>query len=208
MLNSKSPNQIKAGKRNARWTMGFMTAYIAASFLDLATTDLALTLNHAAREGNIAATSDGAYDVLKAVLITLGGGVVLGGMFWSGLRSARRVGETWLNNPRRAMMRVTLIPGFERDRSRRPLTLITYAVAFVILRVAAASNNAMIAFGVTGWIATIVNRLAHIVPPLAATILTVCGLYWLIAWTIAPLCATLLRHARGLPEARRAGVEA
>lgn len=195
MLNSKSPNQIHANKRNARWTAGFLTAYFAASFLDLATTDLALTLNHAAREGNIAATSDGAYDILKAVLIALGGGALLGWMFWTGLRNAPRLGENWLNNPRRAIMRLTLVPGFERDRSRRPLTLVTYAIAFVILRVAAASNNAMIALGVTGWIAMIVNQAAHIMPPLAATILVVCGLYWLIALGIAPICAKLLRRA-------------
>jgi len=56
----------------------------------------------------------------------------------------------------------------------------------------------MIGFGATGWIAMIVNRVAHMIPTIAATIFVVCGLYWLIAWAIAPLCAKLLRRAQQL----------
>lgn len=56
----------------------------------------------------------------------------------------------------------------------------------------------MIAFGATGWIAMIVNRVAHMIPPIATTIFVVCGLYWLIAGAIAPLCAKRLRRAQQL----------
>lgn len=164
----------------------FLIAYLGASFLDLWTTEIAL-LAPRAREGNPAATTDGLYSATKAWLVTTAGGIVLGYMVIFSLQRAHLVPDRWLRHPVKALLRPTLFPWMDRDKGRTALNCLSYALAFPLLRVAAAANNAMIGYGMEGFISYAVMKLAVFVPVLTATIAVILAMYALLVILMAPV---------------------
>lgn len=194
-MTNSTPHPSARQSKILLWTGLFLAAYLCASFLDLWTTEIAL-LNPEAREGNVAATTDGAYNSSKAWLITAAGGLFLCYIFMFALRNAPAVSNHWLQHPVRALHRLSILPWIDRDKGRGALNGMSYALAFPLLRVAAAVNNAMIGYGAEGFLSYAISSLAKFMPAIAATVMVVLVAYFLLAMLVAPLAKRIIIAAR------------
>jgi len=179
---------------------GFAAAYFAASGADLWTTALALHRADAS-EGNVFATSSGAYNSAKAWWITDAAAILVIGLFLQGVSYAGRVSPQWLDRPMRSYFYRHFNPLFidtwsKRSRDRAPIHAVSFALAFVVLRLLAAGNNLIIAAGYSGPLGVAVRAVGRMTTPGIGLILAMGALYMALAVLLSPLSAALLRSLR------------
>jgi hypothetical protein len=176
-------------------TVAYSAAYLGAAWLDLATTALALTRSGAS-EGNVYATDAHAYAAIKAWLITAAGGIVVVAFLLFGALNAGRVGEIWLSRPMRSFARFYVNPFAPAVIDRSPLHALSWAVAFVPLRLLAAANNVLIWKTGTAPLGWLVGVASNATTPLVGFWLVMGTLYCLLAVAAAPMAARLIRWLR------------
>ncbi len=180
---------------------GYVVIYLAASALDLWTTDWALH-RPGTFEGNVFATTAGSYQSAKAWLITAVGGVVMASYFGFGVWNADRVSPKWFRRPIRSFFHrgfnpFYLNPWSKRLLDRTPLHAVSFAVAFVALRLLAAGNNLSIAVGGEGPLGAAVQAVARVTSPAVGLLVAMGALYTALAIALSPLSADLLQRALG-----------
>ena len=173
----------------------FLLAYAAASWLDLTTTLQALT-QPGASEGNVYTSGAKAYLPERALLITMAGAVIIGACFLWALLNAGHVSAQWLDHPFRSFQVFYINPWSRRRLDRSPLHMMSYVIAFAVLRILAAANNLTIAKTGTGPLGAMIGVLTHHLPSAAAFWLVVGPLYVLLAMAASPLAAVLTRWLR------------
>jgi hypothetical protein len=179
------------------WVGAFALAYFAASGLDLWTTELAL-LRPDASEANIYATNEGQYSAAKGWAITAIGGVLMIAWFAFGVFNAHRVSPQWLRHPVRSLFHLysnplVSIPWSRRVLDRSPLHAIAITVAFVVFRILAAINNALIALGLDGPISMAIRQISVFSSPMIGFLVAVAAFYVAIILTVSPLAARFTR---------------
>lgn len=183
------------------WAGVFAVAYLAASYLDLWTTELALTRPDAS-EANVNATSEGQYSPSKAWAITALGGVLMTAWFAFGVFNAHRVSPEHLQRPMRSFLHLhsnplVSIPWSHRAIDRSPLHAFAVTIAFVAVRIVAAFNNALIAAGLDGPISTTIRLVSAFSSPMTGFLIAVTVFYVVIILAVSPLAARLIRFAKG-----------
>jgi len=138
------------GGRSCPWValafaVAYLIAYALASYLDLHTTLLALR-RAGVREGNLYSVTASGYASARAWVITAVGGLVLEGFVVFSLLNASSVSERWLHRPIRSFGRFYIVPWSKGVIDRSPLHALSFAIAFVALRLLAAGNNMLIHF--------------------------------------------------------------
>ena len=177
----------------------YMVLYVLGAAFDLWTTTLALQRPDI-HEGNIAATTDGAFDLWRAISWNIAGGALLGVCVTSSLFFAPKVAPRWLEAPRRSFAHLYVLPWRARHLAYTPIHMLSYAFAFILLRVIAGSNNALLATGHTGILSWPIRQLAGYTGELTAVVSIVSLLYVGLTLAIAPTAAATLRWARALQD--------
>jgi hypothetical protein len=170
----------------------------AASALDLWTTEIALGVPGAS-EANVFATTAGVYAAAKAWAINAVGVAGMVAMYVFGLRHADEVAPKWLAHPRLSFFTIYVNPWSRRAITRSPLHAVGYAVAFVVLRLAAATNNLIIAAGATGPLGWMVRTVADRTTPVTGFAIAMGGLYILLVIALLPATARIVSAHRSLP---------
>jgi hypothetical protein len=194
---------MASGKTVLNWqrfvllVCAYAVAYFVASGLDLWTTALALHRPDVG-EGNVFATSAGGYNAARAWWITNIASVLMTGLFAAGLWYADRMSPEWLKKPIRSFFYRHFNPLYldfwsSRTRDRAPLHAVSFAMAFVVLRLFAALNNLLIAAGYSGPMGAAVKAVGDLTTPAIGLILAMGALYTLLALAFAPLGARLIR---------------
>lgn len=189
----------------AALTILYGAAYLGASFLDLWTTQLALRDPRAA-EGNPFAVVQDSYSAGQAWIYTAVVGPILLAYVGYGLAKLHRVSDATLRNPLRSYaqfrswigLTVLLSLYFVPRSDRAALHTLSAAVAFVVLRLLAAANNAMIAHWGDGFLAASMRPAISTIGSLGAFILVICGLYVALIMATATLLGWAIAH-RGSP---------
>jgi len=179
---------------------GFAAVYFAASGADLWTTALALHRPDAS-EGNVFATTSGAYNSAKAWWITEAAAVLVIGLFVQGVAYAGRVSPYWLDRPMRSYFYRHFNPLFidtwsKRSRDRAPIHAVSFALAFVVLRFLAAGNNLIIAAGYAGPLGLAVRAVGRLTTPGTGLLIAMGTLYIALAIGVSPVSALFLRSLR------------
>ncbi len=184
-----------AGRKIVAGMAAFIVVYAAVSWLDLTTTVLAL--GHAgATEGNTYATDASVYLQGRALLITLAGAAMIGACFlWSALTANRIAGE-WLDRPLASFGRFYINPFSPVTLDRSPLHMLSYVIAFAVLRVLAAGNNLMIAAIGWGPLGALIGMLTRHMPATFAFWIVLGPLYVVLAIAVSPVAAALARWFR------------
>ncbi|MBB6250098.1 hypothetical protein [Nitrospirillum iridis] len=191
----------------------YAVAYLLASGWDLWTTMLALRAGAGVHEGNVFTLADVGYSLGRAGAITLMGGLAQLALFVFGVRNVTRIAPLWLDRPLASFRRPYLNPWSRRHIDRSPLHALSYALAFISLRLLAAGNNWILAEGGTGPLGLLVTWATRLTTPLIGFALSMGGLYLLLALALSPLAAGLARWLMNdpalpsvpLPRARNAG---
>jgi hypothetical protein len=179
-------------------TLGFMISYIAASWLDLFTTDLAL-MRPGTSEGNVFVAQHGSYDASLAWLVTAVGGVLLTAYFLFGVLNLHRVSDYWLRHPVGSFLSLgsnpfLSLPWLRGVIDRSPLHAVSLALALVLLRLAASANNAMIAAIGDGPLSVAIRWVGAHSTPLVG-VATIVGLaYVLLTIGVAKMISRELRQ--------------
>jgi hypothetical protein len=124
----------------AAYAVYYLLAYFCASYLDLATTALAVRRPDV-HERNVFAVDAQGYAPTRAWLITAAGAIVMEAFLLFGIRHAVKVDEIWLRRPIRSFAKFYVSPWSKNVIDRSPLHMLSFAMAFVVLRVLAAANN-------------------------------------------------------------------
>jgi len=170
----------------------FLVAYALASTADLATTVAAVQVP-GIKEGNVAATSNGAFDLSKALFATVVGGAFLALCFGWALRRAEHVDARWLAHPIRSFANVYLAPWREKHLGYSPIHMVSFCLAFCVTRVLAAINNYQLSQGDVGFLAAGIRRTASVTNEKAAVVVVVLGLYAALTLVMAPMAARILQ---------------
>lgn len=183
-------------RKIALFAVLYAAAYLACAGLDLGTTTLALT--HAdVSEGNVYAKDAAGYAASRAWTINLVALVLIeAGLIASGLAAAN-VAEVWLRRPVASFAKVYVNPFARRLADRGPLHVVSFALAFLVLRLLAAGNNLMIYKTGYGPIGALIGGLSHHSTPLIAFWLVLAPAFYLLAFAISPLAVRVILWLRG-----------
>lgn len=179
----------------AGWVGLYLLVYLAASYLDLWSTGLALRRTDAF-EANVFANEDSVYSATKAWAITALGGIGFAALFAFGATYARRVSDHWLDHPFRSFLVLFVNPWSPRVIDRTPLRYLAYALAFVMLRLLATGNNLLIASGETGPLGSAVGAVGARTSPAFGFISVIGLVYMAMVIAFLPVAARLLRQMR------------
>lgn len=171
------------------WTIIYFIAFCGASALDLGTTELAIRAGGA--EGNVFATDGGVYASARSLIMTAVASVVMTGLFVFGIANAKRVSKRWLARPMASFVTLYINPWSAQFIDRSPLHAVSFAVAFVLLRVVAAANNLFIVEGGVGPIGAAVRAVGRLTSPELGLALVVAPLHIAMAVLLGPICAKL-----------------
>ena len=127
----------------------YLLVYVAASWLDLASTSLGLQRPGVTEKNFFATTGTGAFDPRQAWLLTLAGGGVMLACVWFAMSRAAHVGKRWLRHPVRSFGKFHLNPFSSKALDVTPLHFLSLALAFPTLRAIAAANNLLVYY--YGW---------------------------------------------------------
>jgi hypothetical protein len=191
-------SMMREGSRGAAlwvWVGAYLVAYLAASALDLVTTELAL-MRPGSSEANVYATNSGVYSAEKAWLITAAGAAFMLPLFAFGVRNANTVSERWLNAPVRSFGTIYLNPFSRRFIDRAPLHAIAWAIAFVMFRLLAAINNALIAAAGAGPIGRAVRAVGRVTSAELGFIIVIGVMYVLLTIALSPWAAKIIKLIR------------
>jgi len=183
-----------AGGKTALSVALYVAAYMVASGLDLWTTELAVRAG--GHEANVYMTNAGIFDSTKAWTMTVVGGILMVWMFAFGIRNINHVSARWLRHAVRSFLRLYINPWAKSVIDRSPLHAVSYAIAFVLLRLLAAGNNLLIAIGSTGPIGAAVRAIGRVTSPEVGLIVVVGAIYVALAVILSPFIARLVMQHR------------
>ena len=184
-----------ASKKLTWLALAYTGAYLFVSWLDLLSTDLALT-RPVATEGNIYATPKGVWDAGRAWAITLVGGVIILGFLVLGARRADAAAERWLANPISSFRRLYLNPFAARNSDVAAIHCLAFAFGFVVLRLLAAINNVLIWQTDTGPLGRAIGVLTGPFGKTGAFWLVMGPTFYLTAFACAPLAVRTIGWLR------------
>ncbi len=176
-------------------TVVYLAAYLVASALDLWTTEVALR-EAGVSEGNVFATEGGSYAAGKAWAITVVAAVVLVACVVFSAVYAHRVAEVWLRHPMRSFARLYMNPWSKAVIDRSPLHALSYAIAFVVLRLIAAANNLLIVGCGIAPLGSLVKTVSTLTSPIVGLVVVIGAAYVLLAIGLSPLAARLIAAQR------------
>ncbi len=173
----------------------YLVLYGFASYCDLATTSLVLTQTHH-HEGNVFVTRGHAYQAGVSLMVTLGGALFMVACVVAAMQNAARVSERWLAEPIRSFAHMYVNPFTPRALAYSPIHLLSFALAFIPLRLLAAVNNALIfAFGIAPLGAPI-EWIARRSSPVFGFVAVIVPVFYVLAVAMAPVAARVLRLLR------------
>jgi len=173
----------------------YLFLYFIASSLDLTTTALALKQSEV-HEQNVFVTSAQAYQSLRAWVITLAGGIMMTGCVIFAIRNARCADEVWSQHPVRSFALFYVNPWSQKAIGRSPVHMLSFAIAFVVLRVLAAANNTLIyVYGVAP-IGAPIQWIARKTSPVFGFTVVIVPLFYLLAIAISPVAARMVTSWR------------
>jgi hypothetical protein len=179
-------------------------AYLAGCWLDLTTTTMALR-HPGASEGNIYATDAAGYVAARAWTINLAAFLLVGAcLVWSA-RNAGKVAEVWLERPVRSFAKFYINPFAPGVADRSALHMLSFVLAFPLLRLLAAGNNLMIWRTGTGPLGWLIGVLSKAGSPALAFWLVMAPVFYLAAFAVSPFAARILRGLRQDPGLHPAG---
>jgi hypothetical protein len=180
----------------------YLLAYLAASWLDLASTSLGLQRPGVTEKNVFATTGTGAYDPRNAWLLTLAGGAAMLACVWFAAARASHVGERWLKYPVRSFGEFHLNPFSTKALEVTPLHFLSLALAFPSLRVIAAANNLLVYLYGWGPLGAVMQWTAERTTPLAGFAVVALSSFVVLMLLISPLAARLIYSWRAA-EGRR-----
>ncbi len=171
----------------------YLAVYGVVSWADLFTTKLALQQPNTV-EGNVYAVGADGYSASKAWTITAVGALFILPFLVFGLVVARRVSERWLQQPIRSFGKFYINPFSEKVIDRSPLHMLSFVLAFPLLRLLAAGNNWLISETGTGPIGWLVGQVSNATNPTLGFWLVLGPLFYLLAFACSPLAVLILRR--------------
>jgi hypothetical protein len=182
-------------RRLAGLVVAYALAYLVAAGLDLATTVLALQ-RAGASEGNVHAAGAAGYSDGRAWAITLVMAIPIGGLLLFGALNADKVAQPWLERPVQSFARVYVNPFARGVIDRSPLHMLSFVLAFPLLRVLAAANNgAILAWGIAplGWL---VGRVGSWTTPLLGFWVVIGAAFYVLTVAVSPAAAAVIRRLK------------
>jgi hypothetical protein len=179
--------------RVAAVSLLYLAVYACVSWADLFTTKLALQQPNTV-EGNVYAVGDDGYSAAKAWGITSVGALFILPFLVFGLLAARRVSERWLQHPIRSFAKLYINPFSKKVIDRSPLHMLSFVLAFPVLRLLAAGNNWLISETGTGPIGWLVGQVSNATNPTLGFWLVLGPLFYLLAFACSPLAVFVLRR--------------
>jgi hypothetical protein len=174
--------------RAALW---YLPLYVLASYLDMWTTHLALA-TAGVHEGNAFVTSAQVYLTTRSWIITIVGGVLMIGCVVFAAAYAERMDAQWLLRPVSSFRKSYLNPWSEAAMTVAPLHALSLAIGFALLRILAAANNSLIySYGVAP-IGGLIDLVARRLPAMAAFVIVIVALFYLLAIAVSPLAAKII----------------
>src|SRR4051794_38225834 len=153
----------------------YAAAYFAGAWLDVTTTTLALR-QPGVSEGNVYAAGLAGYAAIRAWMINLVAFLLIEAcLVWSAL-NAGKLAEIWLERPVRSFAKFYVNPFARGVADRSALHVLSFVLAFPLLRLLAAGNNLMIWRTGTGPLGWLIGQIARAGSPALA--------FWLV---MAPL---------------------
>jgi len=186
-----------ANTRTALVVIIYLLIYFFASFLDHSTTSLALQ-SSGAHEGNVVSSSHG-YVSARAWAITVIAAFLMAGCVGFAVRNADRTEEVWLQHPVRSFGLFYVNPWARAAISRSPIHMLSFAIAFPVLRILAAGNNLMIHFYGIAPIGAPIEWISRRSSPLVGFALVLCLVFYLLAVLVSPVAARLVSSWRNEP---------
>lgn len=172
--------------------VGYIGCYLAASYVDLASTSLGLR-REGVSEKNVFVVSAEGYSDSRAWWITVLGGLVLVGCVWFAARNADRIDERWLRRPFRSLGVLYFNPWSSKGIAVAPIHALSLAMAFVALRLAAAANNLLVSgFGISP-IGTPMQVIGEKMSPLAGFVLVGFSCFAALAVVLLPVASRIIR---------------
>jgi hypothetical protein len=113
-----------------------------------------------------------------------------------GAAYANRVAEVWLRHPVRSFARPYLNSWSKAVIDRSPLHALSYAIAFVALRLLAAANNLLLSTCGVAPLGSLVKAVAARTSPAVGLVVVIGAAYVLLAVAVAPLAARLIAARR------------
>src|SRR5205814_6704409 len=166
------------------WAVLYLLAYLLASYLDLGTTALALRRPEV-HERNVFSVNAQGYVATRAWFITVIGGVAMEAFVLFGVRYAARVDGIWLRRPIRSFAKFYINPWSESVIDRSPLHMLSFALAFVVLRVLAAINNLLLYEYGFGPLGALVGAVGARTSPLVGFCLVIALVFYLLAMALS-----------------------
>ena len=171
----------------------YFAAYLAASYVDLGSTSLGLQRPGVTEKNLFATDAAGTYLPAQGWLLTLGGAVVLLLCILLAFRNARRVDERWLRHPLQSFGKLYANPFSSTGLSVAPLHALSFALAFVVLRLLAGANNLLVYYYGWGPIGQTIKWLSNATSPLIGFCVVVFSLFAVTLVAMAPLAARVIR---------------
>jgi hypothetical protein len=185
-------------RRLAWLALGYAVAYLIAAACDLGTTALALHRQGAA-ERNVYATDGAGYVAARAWAITLVMGVLVEALMVASLLRAEKVSEAWLQRPIRSFGKIYVNPFARSMADRAPIHVLSFCLAFPLLRLLASLNNLMIYKLGFAPLGLPIAKLARVTSPAAGFWLVMGPVFCLLAVAFAPGAAATIRWLVGPP---------
>jgi hypothetical protein len=170
----------------------YRLAYIAASWLDLASTSLGLQRSGVTEKNVFATTGTGVYDPRQAWLLTLAGGGVMLACVWFAMSRAVHVGKRWLLHPVRSFGQFHLNPFSRTALDVTPLHFLSLALAFPALRAIAAANNLLVYFYGWGPLGAAMQWTAERTTPLAGFAAVALSSFVVLMFVVSPVAARII----------------
>lgn len=189
----KAARNSSLATRVVAFSLLYLAIYALVSWADLFTTKLALQQPNTV-EGNVYAVGDDGYSAAKAWAITAVGALFILPFLVFGLLAARRVSERWLRHPIRSFAKLYINPFSRKVIDRSPLHMLSFVLAFPVLRLLAAGNNWLISETGTGPIGRLVGQVSNATNPTLGFWLVLGPLFYLLAFACSPLATFVLRR--------------
>ncbi len=189
----------RRGRRSANLRLVlaiYLAFYLAASWCDLASTELGLQRPGTSEKNVFAVGPEGEFDAAKAWLLTIGGAAILGACVAFAVARAEAMDPRWLRQPVRALAQFHLNPFSQKGLAVAPLQLLSLAVAYPLLRMIAAANNVLVYWTGFGPMGALMKVVAAETSPLIGFALVAISAFVLVLIVIAPLAARLLQSWR------------
>jgi len=169
----------------------YLPLYAIASYLDLWTTHLALSAA-GTHEGNAFVTNGQVYLTTQAWIITIIGGVLMIGCVVFAAAYANRMDGQWLSQPMSSFKKIYLNPWSREAMTVSPLHALSLAMGFALLRIFAAINNTLIYYYGFAPIGGLIDRVAQRTSEMAAFVIVLLPLFYLLAMAVSPLAARII----------------